>query len=172
MTEKLGVDDFFAAGGDGASLEAAAVPFDRWLAETAEDEEPEVGLVKELADAIGESESFAQNPGGKLYRFAGGVYKPHGAEYVRKAVKDLLEARSQSSAWSSHLASEVVEYLRVSAPLLWEQPPLDVVNPPTSRPSSSRSASIRRPPVRPGSASWPRSSRRMRRSWPGRFPAT
>jgi putative DNA primase/helicase len=130
MTEKmdkLGVDDFFAAGGDGASLETAAVPFEQWL-EEAQDDEPEVGLVKELADAISESASFAQNPGAKLYRFAGGVYQPHGAEFVRKAVKDLLEARNQTGAWSSHLANEVVEYLRVSAPLLWEQPPLDIVN--------------------------------------------
>ena len=49
MIGKMGVDDFFAAGGDGASLEAAAIPFDLW-AQGIEDE-VEVGLVKELTDA-------------------------------------------------------------------------------------------------------------------------
>jgi phage/plasmid-associated DNA primase len=43
-------------------------------------------------------------------------------------VKTLLEKRNESQSWSSNRAQEVVEYLRVDSPLLWERPPLDIVN--------------------------------------------
>ena len=128
LAEKIGVDDFLANGGAVGVLEAIAVAADAWLAANAAADEPEVGLVKELADTIAQAEHFAQDAGRKLFRFAGGVYKPHGAEWVKKTVKDLLEAQNQTAFWSSHLANEVVEYLRVGAPQLWEEPPLDVIN--------------------------------------------
>jgi hypothetical protein len=43
-------------------------------------------------------------------------------------VKTLLENRNESQSWSSNRAQEVVEYLRVDSPFLWERPPLDVIN--------------------------------------------
>ena len=42
--------------------------------------------------------------------------------------KQLLERMRLSSKWTSHKAEEVVKYIEVDAPLLWERPPLDQVN--------------------------------------------
>jgi putative DNA primase/helicase len=43
-------------------------------------------------------------------------------------VKELLQASGRAVEWSSHRASEVVEYIRADAPELWERPPLDEIN--------------------------------------------
>lgn len=87
-----------------------------------------LGLIKELADAISSEEKFAQDRSGLLYRYAEGVYKPDGEGHVKRLVKALLESWNQSKKWSSGRADEVVEYLRVDSPLIWERPPLDIVN--------------------------------------------
>jgi P4 family phage/plasmid primase-like protien len=86
------------------------------------------GVTKLLADAILEDDHFAQDAGGKLYRFSGGAYKQHAERYIRRRVKEILEGQSASDKWSSHRANEVVEYIRADAPELWERPPLDEVN--------------------------------------------
>ncbi len=69
-------------------------------------------------------EKFAQDEGGKLYRYQAGVYKPDGAERVRAHVRQIVGWER----WSSHLANETIEYIRVAAPHLWEAPPLDTIN--------------------------------------------
>jgi putative DNA primase/helicase len=56
------------------------------------------------------------------------VYKPDGEGHVKRTVKFLLESWGQTKRWSSGRADEVVEYLRVDSPLIWERPPLDTVN--------------------------------------------
>jgi P4 family phage/plasmid primase-like protien len=86
------------------------------------------GVTKLLADAILEDDHFAQDPGGKLYRYAGGTYKQHAERYIRRRVKEILEGESASDKWSSHRANETVEYIRADAPELWERPPLNEVN--------------------------------------------
>jgi P4 family phage/plasmid primase-like protien len=86
------------------------------------------GVTKLLADAILEDDRFAQDVGGKLYRFSGGAYRQHAERYIRRRVKEILEDQGASDKWSSHRANEVVEYLRADAPELWERPPLDEVN--------------------------------------------
>jgi putative DNA primase/helicase len=86
------------------------------------------GLIKELADAISSEHKFAQDHGGWLYRYADGVYKPDGEGHVKRTVKFLLESWGQTKRWSSGRADEVVEYLRVDSPLIWDRPPLGVVN--------------------------------------------
>lgn len=88
----------------------------------------DIGLVKRLADAIKSGEHFAQDSGGKLYRFTDGVYAPDGSIHVKRTVKRLLEEWNKSAKWTSHRSEEVVEYLRVDAPTLWECPPLNLVN--------------------------------------------
>jgi len=87
-----------------------------------------VGIVKRLADQIMLMECFAQDPGGKLYRFSGGVYKLDGSAHVKRSVKALLENWNLSAKWSSARSEEVVEYIRVDAPNLWERPPMNLVN--------------------------------------------
>jgi putative DNA primase/helicase len=86
------------------------------------------GIVKMLADAITTKDHFAQDAGGKLYRFSGGAYREYAERYIRRRVKELLEVWEQSAKWSSHRASEVAEYIRADAPELWERPPLGEVN--------------------------------------------
>jgi P4 family phage/plasmid primase-like protien len=86
------------------------------------------GLVKQLSDEISSAERFAQDQSGELYRFNNGVYVRDGERHVKRLVKTLLEKRNETQVWSSNRAKEVVEYLRVDSPLLWERPPLDVIN--------------------------------------------
>jgi P4 family phage/plasmid primase-like protien len=88
----------------------------------------QVGLTKALADEILKTDSFAQDAGDKLYRYAHGVYLPGGAAVVKRRVKALLEKWDLAAEWSSHRAEEVVEYLRVDTPTLWESPPVHVLN--------------------------------------------
>ena len=82
----------------------------------------------EIADAVSGKESFAQDAGGKLYRFSEGTYKKYAERHIRRRVKELLQASGRAAEWSSHRASEVVEYIRADAPELWERPPLDEIN--------------------------------------------
>src|SRR5215211_627002 len=87
-----------------------------------------VGIIKMLADAITAEDHFARDAGDKLYRFSGGCYRQYAERYIRRRVKELLEAWGDADKWSSHKASEVAEYIRADAPELWERPPADEVN--------------------------------------------
>jgi len=86
------------------------------------------GLIKRLADAIGAEHQFARDTGGRLCVFGEGVFRPHGEQAVKAAVKRLLIAWGESAAWSAHRAEEAAEYIRVDAPPLWERPPADTMN--------------------------------------------
>ncbi|MBA2442599.1 MAG: hypothetical protein H0V53_09370 [Rubrobacter sp.] len=87
-----------------------------------------LSATKVLADVICSDNHFAQDAGGKLYRYSGGVYRLYAERYIQQQVKAILEQQGLWDKWSSHRASEVVEYIRVDAPDLWERPPLDRVN--------------------------------------------
>jgi putative DNA primase/helicase len=86
------------------------------------------GLIKTLADEIHKTDRFAQDAGGKLYRYSHGVYTPHGRAYVKRQVKALLEKWDLADHWSSHGAEEIVEYICVDASTLWDSPPPNVIN--------------------------------------------
>ncbi len=86
------------------------------------------GLITELSDEILRSAHFAQDDGGLLYVFEEGAYRPHGKAVVEVRVKRLLETSRRTKKWKIQLAREVAEYLRVDAPWLWAQPPLDTLN--------------------------------------------
>jgi putative DNA primase/helicase len=81
---------------------------------------------EEIAGIISENEHFAQDQGGRLYVFQEGVYHPRGEEYIRRQVLTILKCRRKN--WSVHIASEVVEYIRVASPLLWDRPELEIIN--------------------------------------------
>jgi P4 family phage/plasmid primase-like protien len=66
---------------------------------------------------------FAQF-GGRLYAFRNGVYIADGDEWVRERTKEIVPGEN----WSNHLANQTGVYLRTGSPLLWERPPLDIVN--------------------------------------------
>ena len=93
-----------------------------------EGENGDAGRVKNLADAICLTDHFAQDAGGKLYRYKDGAYQPHGDKHVKTMVKALLIGWGDTKAWSTRLANEVVEFIRVDAPQLWERPPEDMIN--------------------------------------------
>ncbi len=86
------------------------------------------GLIKLLADEILKNHYFAQDAGGQLYQFTNGVYRPGGENLVRQRVKSILTKWEKPVKWSSRLADEVGEYIRVDRPILWERPPLDKIN--------------------------------------------
>jgi putative DNA primase/helicase len=87
-----------------------------------------VGLTKALADELVKTQAFAQDVGGKLYRYRDGVYAPDGTSWVKRQVKAVLDQWGLAAEWSVHRADEVVEYLRVDAPTLWESPPHNLIN--------------------------------------------
>lgn len=86
------------------------------------------GLIKTLADRICDTNHFAQDAGGKPYRYSAGVYKAKADQYIKRQVKRLCIEMRVDKRWSPHLAESVVEFIRVDAPELWERPPLDVLN--------------------------------------------
>jgi putative DNA primase/helicase len=87
------------------------------------------GRAPTLADAICREDHFAQDRGGKLYRYEDGVYKPDARKHIKAKVKQLLVAsKNAASDWSSRLASEVVEYIGVDASELPDRPRLDLIN--------------------------------------------
>jgi len=78
----------------------------------------------DIATKILTRDHFAQDAGREVYVFSGGVYEPEADEHIRRRVKALVPGRF----WSSHLANEVIEYIRVDAPHLWFRPPLETLN--------------------------------------------
>jgi P4 family phage/plasmid primase-like protien len=82
----------------------------------------------QIADSITLRHRFARDPGGRLYIYRKGVYHPDGDSSVRQLVKAFLKSRGLATQWSSRKAEEVVKYIEVDAPLLWERPPMDRIN--------------------------------------------
>lgn len=87
-----------------------------------------VGFTRALADTITAEEHFARDAGGKLWHYSDGVYRQHGERTIKVKVKNLLEEWAESKKWNTNRANEVVEYIRVDAPELWDEPPANRVN--------------------------------------------
>lgn len=85
-------------------------------------------IVCDLAEIILQTESFAVDAGGRLYRFVGGAYRLKAEQFIKARVKSLLVELDDAESWSSKLANEVLEFIRVDRPALWERPPVDVIN--------------------------------------------
>ena len=81
-----------------------------------------------LADAILESEAFAVDAGGKLWRYRGGVYHRDGVRHVARMTKAILARHGHADRWTTYRTKEVAAYLAADAPELWGRPPLDRVN--------------------------------------------
>lgn len=86
------------------------------------------GLIKDLADAISNENHFAQDGSRRLYHFGEGAYRPGGDEFVRQQVRTLCIAWRKTKWWHRKLADQVVEFLRLDSPRLWDRPPLDILN--------------------------------------------
>ena len=122
IAQGKGIDDLLATVGPEKVLE---------LLEAADFEKPADDndiSVYQVAELISGRHRFARDAGGRLYIFRGGNYQSDGASFVRQQVKQLLYRLRLSSKWSSHKAEEVVKYIEVDAPLLWDRPKTDVIN--------------------------------------------
>ena len=81
-----------------------------------------------IAGEILESRHFAKDSGGSLHVYKDGRYQPGGAEEVKRQVKAVLKDWDKSHLWTGSKASDVVEYIRIDAPELWERPPSHGIN--------------------------------------------
>jgi P4 family phage/plasmid primase-like protien len=85
------------------------------------------GLTRELADTITATASFARDPGGMLYVFDAGCYRPTGKRHIERKCLELCDAWGKSKTWSPELASRVEARVAGYAPELWERPPLELL---------------------------------------------
>jgi putative DNA primase/helicase len=132
LPDKGDVSDWLAAGGTADTLRELVEAAPEWTPTQTADAEQEKGadegFVKIVADQVCERNHFARDGVGKLYRYREGAYRSKAESYIRAEVKRLCIASEASDRWSSRFANEVVEWIAVDAPELWERPPIDVVN--------------------------------------------
>ncbi len=122
IAQGKGVDDLLANVGPEKVLELLeGADFEK------EDADDSIS-VHQIAEAITARHRFAQDAGGRLYIFRGGSYHADGASFVRQQVKQLMERMRVASKWTSHKAEEVVKYIEIDAPMLWDRPKVEVVN--------------------------------------------
>ncbi len=122
MAQGKGIDDLLANVGPEKVLELLeGTDFEK------EDADDSIS-VHQIAEAITARHRFAQDAGKRLYIFRGGSYHADGASFVRQQVKQLMERMRVAAKWTSHKAEEVVKYIEVDAPTLWERPQVEVVN--------------------------------------------
>jgi P4 family phage/plasmid primase-like protien len=122
VAQGKGIDDLLANAGPEKVLELLeGVEFEE------EDADDNIS-VHLIAEAIAGRYRFARDAGGRLYVYRSGCYHPDGAPFVAQQVKRLLVRMRLASKWTSHKSEEVVKYIAVDAPLLWERPPQDQVN--------------------------------------------
>ncbi len=119
-----GIDDYLAVVGPEPVLQLIEAALKR----TADPLRRETTNVDEIAQAIKADHHFARDPGGRLYVFKGGVYKPVGELLVRQRVKGIMTEWGLAQKWSTRRAAEVVEYIRVDCPELWADPPVHTLN--------------------------------------------
>ena len=86
------------------------------------------GLVKSASDAICKSNNFALDAGGKLYCYRDGVFLPNGDTVIKKLVKRFTVETMQDKNWHRSLNADVIEFISIDAPTLWDRPPIDVLN--------------------------------------------
>ncbi len=84
-------------------------------------EAPAKPTTKDLARQLMAEHSYATG-GQQLYTFENGCYRP-GEGQAQRHVVELLGAR-----WGKRKAEEILSYVRIISPELWERPRLDVLN--------------------------------------------
>jgi P4 family phage/plasmid primase-like protien len=82
----------------------------------------------QLAKLITDEAHFAVDAGRKLYLFSGGVYVSSGEAYIKRRAKAIMVASTKPDQWAKRKVEEVVEFITVDAPALWDAPPLDRIN--------------------------------------------
>ncbi len=78
-------------------------------------------------DIVDLGNHFAQDESGSLYYYAKGAYRTGGEPFIKSVFKDHLAGTRRSDDWTTRTANEVVEYVRLNAARLMEQPHKDFV---------------------------------------------
>ncbi|MGC2375379.1 MAG: phage/plasmid primase, P4 family [Solirubrobacteraceae bacterium] len=78
-------------------------------------------IVGDCAAEIASTEPYATG-GAQLYVFTDGCYRP-GERHLHRRIVELL-----GDSWSRRKSEEIVTYLRITSPELWEQPPVGTIN--------------------------------------------
>ena len=89
-------------------------------------DKPKPAHIAEVVEGV--QEYFGQDAARRLWIYEDGAYVPRGEEVVARYTKEILKHNHVEHTWSSRLATETVEYLRVSARKLPEVPPLETIN--------------------------------------------
>jgi putative DNA primase/helicase len=63
--------------------------------------------------------SFAKDPGGELFVYQKGVYRPCQRHFISGLVKRFCNESKRTKSWTSRLSMETYEYLRADAKLMW-----------------------------------------------------
>jgi|GEM_PF-6286555 len=85
--------------------------------------DPSKGVVPRLGEYFMNCEHFAVDVGDRLWYYKDGVYHPKGKKYISMRVMDTLDEWGLSDLWSQYRISEVVAYVKMYAPKLWENYP-------------------------------------------------
>lgn len=91
-------------------------------------QDPPEGWTKYLSDAILEDDHFAVDAGKYLYRYADGVYRGDGKDWIARRCKTILEDLGRPEKWTTYRVGQVTAYIAVDRPALWERPPDDILN--------------------------------------------
>jgi len=86
------------------------------------------GLIRLLADTIARQASFTRDSGNLLYIYRNGVYIPDASQYIKQEIKRLLVDWDQSARWNKNLVDQVEAYIAADIGVLWEQPPMTMIN--------------------------------------------
>src|ERR1700735_1113476 len=96
--------------------------------EIGEDDRQRCITINGLADILTRECHFARDQGGELYFYKNGVYRRDGAGFIGEVVKNILNHFDMAKTWRSSKTKEVAEYIKTTAPLLLEKPPLGRLN--------------------------------------------
>jgi P4 family phage/plasmid primase-like protien len=80
-----------------------------------------------IAEQILSDDYFAKDEGGALYYYRDGRYVRGGKEYLYRRFYDVLEAHGKIKEASTYRRNEVLEFISVRLPNLWDAPPMDQI---------------------------------------------
>jgi putative DNA primase/helicase len=84
-------------------------------------------IVRSIADRLMVEGHYAYDEAERLYRYEDGRYTLCDFA-VRRETQVLMEKSGLSGKWSSHRGREVVAYITLKSPKVWDEPPADEIN--------------------------------------------
>lgn len=85
------------------------------------------GLIPVLAEVLEDTEHFANDRSGDLFRYSGGRYIP-ATGWAAHEVRAILEAEGATKNWRETAPRQLANYISVFAPALWSRPPSQTIN--------------------------------------------